>query len=143
MLSKPATLGIDEDVESKYPKEQRKRAKYTPHDEQYKTTAQSNQYFTLYAHRLDAMRSILQERCARKYPGKTMTRAPLTSLELEVKANVLTMEEKECILIGALYKSMPLKPNVLKEYTEEVQLLCTSHLFLESHFTRTSKGQFC
>lgn len=41
-------------------------------------------------------------------------------LELPVKANVLNMEEIECVLVGALYKAMPLKPNVLKEYSEEV-----------------------
>eukprot|EP01127_Copromyxa_protea_P011868 TRINITY_DN3030_c0_g1_i2.p1 TRINITY_DN3030_c0_g1~~TRINITY_DN3030_c0_g1_i2.p1 ORF type:complete len:471 (-),score=101.74 TRINITY_DN3030_c0_g1_i2:54-1466(-) len=135
VLSKPEALGVDETVEGKYPKYQRKRANCTENDGQFKITTQSDQYFTLYAHRLETMRTILQERCAKTHPG------------VSVKENVLNMEESECILIGALYKAMPLKPNVLKEYTEERAILPApqrqsfvsekDQLFLEDEHGRT------
>lgn len=68
MLSKPEMLAEDEDLESKYPREQRKKASWTSKDDQYKISAQSNQYFTLYAHRLEVMRPILQDRAKAKWP---------------------------------------------------------------------------
>lgn len=121
VLKKPELVGGYDVVEVKYPKEQRKKAKCTTKDDQFKTTTRSNQYFTLYAHRLEVMRPILQERAKQKWPSMNLVSVGAHRSELNVKANVLTMEDKECVLVGALYKAMPLKPNVLREYSEEVR----------------------
>ena len=88
MLDKPEALGADEVVETKYPKEQRKKAKCTTKDEQFKTTSRSNQYFTLYVHRLEVMRPALQERAKQKWPSTFILLAstdPCFRIECEIQ----------------------------------------------------------
>eukprot|EP01103_Thecamoeba_quadrilineata_P013508 TRINITY_DN3772_c0_g1_i1.p1 TRINITY_DN3772_c0_g1~~TRINITY_DN3772_c0_g1_i1.p1 ORF type:complete len:490 (+),score=116.51 TRINITY_DN3772_c0_g1_i1:43-1470(+) len=75
----------------------------------------SNQYFSLYNRRLDKMRVILQDRIQKEL-DKSDSQVTLEQIQ------GLT-EQKSCIVIGTLYKEMPLKPTVLSEYAKDRALV--------------------
>lgn len=74
----------------------------------------SKQYAHIYAARLGTMRQILLKKVKLKWGDKY----PVRKL-FELK------EEKEetCVIIGTLFKHQELKPSILKQLSEELQLL--------------------
>ncbi|XP_077297697.1 DNA polymerase delta subunit 2 [Arctopsyche grandis] len=74
----------------------------------------SKQYAHIYAARLTAMQAILQKRVKLKWGDKY----PIKKL-FELKEGV----EDTCVVIGTLFKHQDLKPSILKELSEELQLV--------------------
>lgn len=74
----------------------------------------SKQYAHIYAARLTAMQAILQKRVKLKWGDKY----PIKKL-FELKEGV----ENTCVVIGTLFKHQDLKPSILKELSEELQLV--------------------
>lgn len=74
----------------------------------------SKQFAHIYAVRLDKMRLCLMERIVQKW-GNTVPVLKLSDL------NESTTEE--CIIIGTFFKHQKLKPNILKDISEELKLV--------------------
>ncbi|EFA84825.1 DNA polymerase delta subunit 2 [Heterostelium album PN500] len=69
--------------------------------------ATMRQFNKIYYDRLEKFRPILFSLAETKYPGVSINKI------LHLKPG------EECILIGTLYKEMPLKPNILKQYAQD------------------------
>lgn len=79
-------------------------------------TEQSHQYFNVYQNRMRQLRPGVIERI------NSLQKANSTSLPVEERILDIKLNE-HCYLIGTIFKEMPLKPNVLSEYTKEQAIL--------------------
>lgn len=70
------------------------------------------QYAHIYAQRLNHFRALLSERARAKW-GPDLPIYKLCELQKDTR----------CIVIGTFFKDQPLKPNILKEISEENQLV--------------------
>ncbi|CAL9069692.1 DNA polymerase delta small subunit isoform X2 [Musa acuminata AAA Group] len=89
---------------------ERKQAVYRNLDERYEIhceTYKGQQYSHIYFTRLHYMRNLLYSLVPKWKPNLPVN----TVLGLE--------EEKECIIVGTIYKHMKLKPSILDEYSKE------------------------
>ncbi|XP_008470664.1 DNA polymerase delta subunit 2-like [Diaphorina citri] len=74
----------------------------------------SKQFAHIYAVRLNKMRECLLARVSQKW-GKSVSVLKLSDLN--------ETDTEECVIIGTLFKHQQLKPNILKEISEELKLV--------------------
>lgn len=97
------------------------------------TDDHADQYFKLYTNRLSELKPAVLEKAKREWieTGKCSNREMISisyKLFVENTPNKPRLAEQildvrvgeECIIIGTLFKDMPLKPNVLQEYSKQV-----------------------
>eukprot|EP01125_Pyxidicula_operculata_P008202 TRINITY_DN2769_c0_g1_i2.p1 TRINITY_DN2769_c0_g1~~TRINITY_DN2769_c0_g1_i2.p1 ORF type:complete len:289 (+),score=68.08 TRINITY_DN2769_c0_g1_i2:1-867(+) len=91
---------------------------YVSHDDQFliKSTQEAQQYFKEYTNRLNRLKSVLLDR-VKEWKKKNNSNTKLQDKILHIQDN------EESIVIGTIYKEMPLKPNVLTEYAKERAIL--------------------
>jgi len=104
------SMEVDDSNEGKF---QRKTVAFKSMDSQYFINPQqaSSQFYSLYTNRLAAISPSLKEKARKKWKGA------------DIMPQVLQATESRCILVGTVIKVMPLKPNVLLEYSKERAIL--------------------
>ena len=80
------------------------------------TKDQSHQYFNVYQNRMKQLRASVVE-AVNRHQEAACTAHPVEERILEIRLGVT------CFIIGVIFKEMPLKPNVLREYTKEQAIL--------------------
>jgi DNA polymerase delta subunit 2 len=108
-----SSLEVDEIINRK---KERKRCSFYPHYECFLMTSENeaDQYFQLYSNRLQQFRSLLIDRIEKKFENGGGLRIEKTK-EIELRV--------PCILVGTLFKEMPLRPTVLKQYAQDRAIL--------------------
>jgi DNA polymerase delta subunit 2 len=79
------------------------------------TDDHADQYFKLYTNRLQELKPAVLEKAKQEWieTESTPNKPRLAEQILDVRVG------EECIIIGTLFKDMPLKPNVLQEYSKQ------------------------
>lgn len=77
---------------------------------------QSHQFFNIYLNRLKSLRPSVLEK-VRQHKEKMAPNAKIEERILDITLGT------HCYIIGTVFKEMPLKPNVLREYTKEQAIL--------------------
>jgi len=100
----------DETDEGKF---QRKTVLFKSMDSQFfvNPNHSSSQFYSLYTNRLAAISPSLKDKARKKWK------------DAEIVPHVLQASESRCIIVGTVIKVMPLKPNVLIEYSKERAIL--------------------
>ena len=73
------------------------------------------QYYQIYCRRIEVLRPVIQEKAQKLWPN-----VPVVETVLELKG-------EKSIIIGTVFKDMPLRPSVLAQYAKEVSFI---HFFV-------------
>lgn len=117
MLHAPAKkVDLEQTMDDKI---ERKTATFTtPHSNRFilDPKEQSHQYFNVYQNRIRQLRPALVEH-VKSLQEKNSSKVSVEERVLDIRMGVRSY------IIGTIFKEMPLKPNVLREYTQEQAIL--------------------
>ncbi|GIX60847.1 DNA polymerase delta small subunit [Babesia caballi] len=83
----------------------------------------ANQYFTLSAEKLESLRPCFRAAIERRWPEAIAeSNGDEDDSRRYVHVKAIKDAKARCVIIGALFKDMKLRPSPLEEYSEEVQL---------------------